>query len=68
LIDLGSVAGRKLFATAINGVLDHANFSAIQYDGFEKLQLIAAFDFVRCQVDLHVHVPLFSIYRSKIGD
>lgn len=45
LIDLTVPAGRHLFASAINNVLNQANFSAVQYDGFEKLQLIAAVDF-----------------------
>jgi hypothetical protein len=45
LIDLGSSKGRDFFATSIVDVLKQANFSALQYDGFEKLQLIGATDF-----------------------
>ena len=45
LIDLSSPEGREFFATSIVNVLKQANFSALQYDGFEKLQLIGATDF-----------------------
>jgi hypothetical protein len=45
LIDLSSAKGREFFATSIVNVLKQANFSALQYDGFEKLQLIGATDF-----------------------
>ena len=37
LIDLLAPAGRQLFAGAISAVLRHADISAVQYDGFEKL-------------------------------
>ena len=45
LIDLSRPPGRALFATAINAVLDQFDPAAVQYDGFEKLQLIAGQDF-----------------------
>ena len=45
LIDLSRAPGRKLFASAINAVLDQFDPAAVQYDGFEKLQLIAGQDF-----------------------
>ena len=45
LIDLTRPPGRALFATAINDVLDQFDPAAVQYDGFEKLQLIAGEDF-----------------------
>ena len=45
LIDLSRAPGRKLFASAINAVLDQFDPAAGQYDGFEKLQLIAGQDF-----------------------
>lgn len=45
LIDLSRAPGRKLFASAINNVLNEFNPAAVQYDGFEKLQLIAGQDF-----------------------
>lgn len=45
LLDLDTDAGRALFAARVAAVTRLANFSAVQYDGFEKLQLIAALDF-----------------------
>lgn len=45
LVDLTREAGRAYFASAINAVLDQAPFVAVQYDGFEKLQLISALDY-----------------------
>eukprot|EP01047_Picozoa_sp_COSAG01_P043712 COSAG01_NODE_3900_length_5564_cov_6.249405_2_plen_479_part_00 len=45
LIDLSRAPGRALFAKGINGVLNKFDPAAVQYDGFEKLQLIAGQDF-----------------------
>ena len=45
LIDLATAAGRKFFASSIQAVLQQATFSDVQFDGFEKLQLISRVDF-----------------------
>ena len=45
LIDLTTEAGRSYFAEAIQSILNRANFSNVQLDGMEKLQLISAVDF-----------------------
>lgn len=45
IIDLTRPPGRALFAKTINAVLNQFDPAAIQYDGFEKLQLIAGQDF-----------------------
>lgn len=44
LIDLTREAGQALFADALGAIFAQANFSVVQYDGFEKLQLISALD------------------------
>ena len=45
LIDLTSPAGQNLFARQVDGVLNQANFSAVEYDGIEKLLPMSPFDF-----------------------
>eukprot|EP00041_Stephanoeca_diplocostata_P019095 m.405729 g.405729 ORF g.405729 m.405729 type:complete len:1069 (-) comp21209_c0_seq2:189-3395(-) len=45
LLDLSSRAGQDYFAKSISNVLNLGDFAAVQYDGFEKLNLIAAKDF-----------------------
>ena len=45
LMDLATDAGRMLFVNQTARVLNLANFSDVQFDGFEKLQLISRVDF-----------------------
>ena len=45
LIDLTTEDGRALFVNETVRVLSLANFSDVQFDGFEKLQLISQVDF-----------------------
>lgn len=45
LIDLTRPAGQRLFASAVNSVINQANISAVEYDGMEKLELMSPFDF-----------------------
>jgi hypothetical protein len=45
LLDLSRPEGRSYFARTVAGAIDVATPAAVQYDGFEKLQLIAGQDF-----------------------
>ena len=60
LLDLGSEKGRVAFAAAVDGILNKAAFTAVQFDGFEKLQLISATDFNHsAQTYVQIYISLF---------